>query len=271
MFDSLYIPNARQIEDHFSTNRDFPNCPQGADFKFVLCTSPRSGSTLIASMLYATRIAGDPIEYLNNQWIKVHQQLNAPASQDFDILHYLREWETRRTSPNGVFGIKLHYHQMRRAWRGRKESAAQYLKGYDKHLLLIRRDKVAQAVSLYRAINTQIWSSEDTAYLDAGATVRNQPVEFNVTRIAELLAFLIKEEEGWRDYLKTNNLPFVEFFYEDFLADYSGASLALLKQLGFNLKAEDLPSPQLEKQSSHGDLLIEQFRQALGLPKAIQE
>lgn len=265
MFTSAYTPNAKQIEDYFSFERDFPIRPQGADYKYVLCSSPRSGSTLIASMLYATGNAGDPLEYLNDQWIGIHMQSSARRMDDFDIGRYLSEWETRRTSPNGIFGIKLHYHQMRRIWRGREKEAADRLGAYDQRILLIRRDKVAQAVSLYRAISSQVWTSKDQQYSDGDNPNKKQTVDFNPVRIAELLTFLIKEEEGWRNYMKTNNLPFVELYYEDFVNDYVGESLRLLKLLGIEQKAEDVPPPQLARQSQGNDPLIEQFKRNIGL------
>lgn len=262
MLTSAYIPDVRQVEDFFSSKRDFAIRPQGADYKYVLCSSPRSGSTLIASMLYATGIAGDPLEYLNDQWISVHMQSASRRMEDFNVDGYLAEWETRRTSPNGIFGIKLHHHQMRRMWRGREKEAAVWLGAFDRRILLIRRDKVAQAVSLYRAITSQMWTSKDSQ-LSEGSS---RTVDFNPVRIAELLVFLIKEEEGWRNYMKTNELPFIELYYEDFVNDYVCESLRLLKLLGMeSYKAEDVPPPQLARQGRDRDPLIEQFRRTLGL------
>lgn len=265
MFTSAYTPNSKQIEDYFSPDRDFALRPQGADFRYVLCSSPRSGSTLIASMLHATGRAGDPLEYLNDQWIRVFMRTNPGPPDNFDVGSYLAGWEARRTSPNGIFGIKLHYHQMRRTWRGREREAVDRLGSYDRHILLVRRDKIAQAVSLYRAIASQMWTSKDVSHVDAGNSAKKREVDFNPVRIAELLAFLIKEEEGWRSFLRANNIPFAESIYENFVSDYAAESVKLLELLGMDSKAEDIPPPQLSRQSQGADPLIEQFRRHIGL------
>ncbi len=215
-------------------------------------------------MLYETGLAGDPLEYLNDEWINVHLRSNSRRQEDFNVDRYLDEWETRRTSPNGLFGIKLHYHQMRRIWRGREQEATRWFGELDQRVLLTRRDKIAQAVSLYRALTSQVWTSQDSKYSGDDNPSKNRGVEFNVVRIAELLTFLIKEEDAWRNYMKANNLPFVEFCYEDFIKDYTGESARLLKFLGINLDARKIPPPPLARQGQDNDPLILQFRQAIG-------
>lgn len=217
-------------------------------------------------MLYATGSAGDPLEYLNNKWMTLQLQSNPAADPDFNVDRFLGDWEKRRTSPNGVFGIKLHYYQMRRVWRGNDRAAARYLGGYDHRILLSRRDKIAQAVSLYRAITTQIWSSRDLQYSDnSHAHEKNNTVNFDASRIAKLMALLTKEEERWRSFMQTHELSFSELCYEDFLEDYAGQSLRLLKLLGIELKDESIPPPQLKRQSQDDDPMIEQFKKTVGL------
>ena len=258
---TAYLPDTKRIEAYLSPDRDLPLRLDGAGSRFVLCTTPRSGSSLIASMLHATGQAGDPLEYLNDQWIDVQSRLDAASVMDFNVARYLGAWETRRTSPNGLFGIKVHYYQMKRAWRGQDSEAARVLENFDNRILLTRRDKIAQAVSLFRAITSQAWTSRDLAPV----SVQKPTVRFDPSRIAELMALLIKQEDGWRSFMKTFELPYTEFCYEDFVANYAGQSMCLLDSLGVRINEHAIPPPQLKKQSQERDPMIEQFKLAIGL------
>lgn len=129
-----------------------------------------------------------------------------------------------------------------------------------------RRDKIAQAVSLYRAVTTQIWSSLDLQYSDNNyAHAKNKTVNFDASRIAKLMSLLTKEEEHWRSFMQTHELSFSELCYEDFVEDYVGQSLRLLKLLGVELKGESIPPPQLKRQSQDDDPMIVQFKKTVGL------
>lgn len=268
MLESIYVPDTGKIEQSLSPERDFPLRPEGANVRYALCSSPRSGSSLVAAMLHATSLAGDPLEYLNNKWIGFQTGSNSATDANFDVERYLADWEKRRTSPNGMFGIKLHYSQMRRVWRGKEEAAARYLAAYDHRILLTRRDKVAQAVSLHRALATQVWSSRDMRHAAKDARDEVGEVGFDAVRIAELMVLLLKEEERWRDFLQTHRLTFSEFCYEDFVCDYADQSARLIKLLGIDRLVKTIPPPQLKRQGSNDDPLIGQFRQAIGLGAA---
>src|SRR4051812_18832265 len=53
-------------------------------------------------------MAGTPAEYLNVRW---RGPLSARWQTGADPHRYLRELRARRTSPAGVFGVKLHWEQ----------------------------------------------------------------------------------------------------------------------------------------------------------------
>ncbi len=256
--------NIRKIDYLMSVERDFALRPAGAASRYALLSTPRCGSNLVGDMLHATGCAGDPQEYLNARLIAGFVRSKKPAvNAKIALRDYLMEMETRRSSPNGVFGIKIHYEHLLDVWKGREAEAAPLLRGYDRLVLLSRRDKIAQAVSLYKARVTQIWSSLDIKFLDEDDPRRLRKATYDPVSIAQALADLIKQEIGWRSFLQAHELPFIELCYEDFVADYAGQSARLLHALGIGI--EHAPAaPRLQRQGRENDPMIEAFRQAIG-------
>jgi LPS sulfotransferase NodH len=78
---------------------------------YIICTAPRTGSTLLAEALKATGCAGRPAEYFdihahNEQyWIRTLGIRNDAE--------YIEKVVEAGTTSNGVFGLKVHFHQLR--------------------------------------------------------------------------------------------------------------------------------------------------------------
>jgi len=73
--------------------------------KYCIASTPRSGSTLVSRMLLSSRLAGDPKEYFGPLLIQAWLKLN---KRNISFANYLKELESKRTSENGYFGIKVH-------------------------------------------------------------------------------------------------------------------------------------------------------------------
>jgi trehalose 2-sulfotransferase len=77
---------------------------------YVIAASPRTGSSLLAEALTASRLAGHPDEFFDVQpkneqhWV---DRFGIPPGPHY-IDHLIRVTRT----PNGVFGFKLHWHQL---------------------------------------------------------------------------------------------------------------------------------------------------------------
>src|SRR5262245_48258719 len=97
-----------------SPERDF-SAKTEIRMRYSILSSLRAGGTLLGRMFYKTGQAGDPIEYFNLRLLELaREQLQNPSLSSFD---FLRLMEARRTSSNGVFGIKIQFDQMLRAFR----------------------------------------------------------------------------------------------------------------------------------------------------------
>lgn len=171
----------------------------GPNFRYMIASTPRSGSSLLAMRLWATGRLGAPLEYFNFlNWMPTFQlRLGAPTLED-----YVRRILALRTSPNGVFGFKVHrthleFMRLANIWPGLQP---------DRIVHLVRRDRLAQAVSLVIAGQTGSFSSLDAP--------RRAPV-YDARRIASAIAALDRAEASWRQVLEQAQIPVRRIAYED--------------------------------------------------------
>jgi trehalose 2-sulfotransferase len=76
----------------------------------VICTAPRTGSSLLGEALTSTGCAGRASEYFD-----IHKHNEQTWITKFKIAQdkdYLEKVIAAGTTPNGVFGLKLHWHQI---------------------------------------------------------------------------------------------------------------------------------------------------------------
>jgi LPS sulfotransferase NodH len=213
---------------------------------YILCGSQRTGSTLIASILRDTGVAGDPLEYFNPIYIR-HFVKSVGHPGQIDIQEYLRVMGARRTTRNGVFGMKIHLSQLLSIF-GNEIRAVGFLKQQSHLVHVRRRDKVEQAISLYRALRTAIFSTDHERIAQQAGIHITLP-EFNAAKIAALHNRVCKDDEAWIRLFEKYELKHSEVFYEDFVADIAASSRKILIDLGIDPIDAVLPTPRLEKQS----------------------
>jgi len=251
-----------QIDEVMGPDRDLACEPAQTRIRYLLCSTPRSGSTMIAGALRATGVAGDPLEYLNPRlmWGWVRRSGCSPSA--FDVLDYLRQIEALRTSPGGVFGMKVHSYQLPLIWGKDWAAIRAFLASFDHLVFLTRRDKLAQAVSLYRAQVTQIWTSDDYRFLDADDPRLRVQAGFRADLIASALHQIARGEAGWARLIRVSGRPVTTIEYEAALEDMPGTLSAVLGLLGL---PDVTPAPHgLAKQGATDDPLLRQFRIYLG-------
>jgi LPS sulfotransferase NodH len=198
----------------------------------ILCATQRSGSTLLSELVKATGMAGVP-----NEWFQhfkdtglVDQPRQYLAGLDNPIVDALPPYDpgtpetafdfdaVRRagTTPNGVFAAKLMWSHTDDLWRRLQGRRLEDVFGPLRYVQVIRRDKVAQAVSLWIAIHTQSWRDGDP--------VEREPV-YSRPAIAHLIEWLTLGERAWTAWL-ADRAPDV-VVYEDFVRDPSPVVEAL--------------------------------------------
>lgn len=245
---------------------------------YVLCGTPRSGSTLLCEMLAATGVAGRPNSYFRREDIEVWANAwGVPHSQGVEGLEFDRDYlaAMRRegTAGTGVFGLRLMWESVADAARrlGRALAAerdvAQSLEaafGPTLYVHVSRRDKLAQAVSRVRAEQSGLWHlAADGSVLEG--TTSPRPVIYDGGRIAELVAELENDEAAWRAFFEERGISPLRLVYEDVAADPSAALASVLAALGLDSSvAREVPVRTARTSNGESRLWIERFRQENG-------
>jgi LPS sulfotransferase NodH len=186
----------------------------------------RTGSSLICRALRDTKLAGLPLEYMHPRLISAFaERLGNKTLHMRELLVFL---ERHRSTANGMFGIKVHLNHLKRA-AGSDEAVNRFLGHFEAAILVHRRDKLMQAVSYERAIQTQVWEAEKP---DEVARARQSSVSYNGEAIAKHLAIFIENEREWRSRLEHSRARVYAVAYEDLVADFPAQMHAIAEFLG---------------------------------------
>ena len=235
----------------------------------LVCATPRSGSTLLCDLLDQTGIAGHPEEYFEalrhsglprrpHEYFDPERHANIVERLAFRELpegvatpselwrpetydRYLAWAIDEGTTPNGVFGAKLMW--------GYLGDFATLLRGIDgmaglpvpdllgrafpnlRYVRITRQDKVRQAVSLWRAVQTQAWQRD---HGDRGAHLR-EPV-FSFRAINYLVRLLTAHDASWDAYFLGLGHEPLKLTYEELAEAHDPVIRRVLEHL-------DLPAP----------------------------
>ena len=244
---------------------------------YVLACTPRVGSHLLADALTATGVAGHPREWLPRYTPETAPKTpvdrmklvtQPPPDNAYDMAadaERIRKILTFGTSENGVFGLVVHWLVLQDAVRrltaflGTEESEPhRVLSGAFPNLSYVwlrRRDKVAQAVSWYKAIQTGVYVGRHGK--DAGEDER---LVFDYAKIRYLLSALTSFENAWTSYFSSNGLTPLVLYYEDLSASYVERVRSVLDFLQLDAAVVDIARPKHEKYADAQSLeWIEQF------------
>ena len=147
---------SRRIDEMCSERWDSPT-DEVPRFRYVVLSGERTRSGLLCDYL-GQRGIGIPIEYFNLQYMeRIAQRLGCLLPDGrIDVPRYMTLLEYKRTR-NGIFGTKLQPTQLLTASNEDSAKATAILRRFDRAILLRRRDKVLQAISLARAHLTDQW------------------------------------------------------------------------------------------------------------------
>jgi trehalose 2-sulfotransferase len=258
----------------------------GFERSYVVCTTPRSGSTLLCELLKSTGVAGAPEEYFEARaatgvpphpgdylaglprtgaGIRDDQTPpEAPSYSDLrgtdDYREHLRRTFAQGTTANGVFGAKLMFRQLIELeeltgvvpdYRGLRGAALIDALLHDPlYVWMRRRDKVRQAISLWRALQTRAWRSE------AQRSPGERPVlYYSFDGIDHLVQALAADDRGWeRFFVNAGIEPLTVLYEEDVEPDRTGTVLRVLERLGIDPPAGwEAPEPIARQADSLND------------------
>jgi LPS sulfotransferase NodH len=256
---------------------------------YLICATPRSGSTLLCEALINTGLAGRPEEYFESlkgsgrprrpleyftgmedtELIALLGGSEGPPpayTTDTDYGEYLARTIEQATTPNGVFGAKVMWGYLD-DFVSNLRTISQYshlpvpqlfaaIFPNLHYITVIRRDKVRQAVSLWKAIQTQAWKLDEDEH--PGEQSHHQPLTFNFAAIDHLKRQLEVDEAAWQQFFIQNNITPFTVIYEDFVSAYEETALQILRYLDIAIPDRPFSARRMKQQA---DALSEQWIQ----------
>ena len=245
---------------------------------YVLCGTPRSGSTLLCEMLGATGVAGRPHSYFRQEdiadWAEAWgvQHPRNTDSSGFDRA-YLPAMRREGSAGTGVFGLRLMWESVDEAANrlnralGTDQDIGRSLEaafGPTLYVHVSRNDKIAQAVSRVRAEQSGIWHRSADGSVLEGAEVA-QPVSYDGARIAELVRKLQSDDVAWSNFFEERRIRPLRLVYETVTADPNAAVESILSALGLDPDiARRIPVRTAKLADKESTLWVQRFRQENG-------
>lgn len=247
---------------------------------YIVCSTQRSGSTYLCHLLASTGVTGNPQEYfearadtglpphpgyflagLPRTGAGIRQDLRPTDAPAYSDLRTVDGWEAHLertfrlgTTENGVFGAKLMWSQL----PDLEQHAAALpafagVTGFEllerlferpRYVWARRRDKVRQAISLWRALQTRTWR------LEHPAAVEGIPrLHYSFEGIEHLRRRLSADDEAWGRFFLLSEVEPLEVLYEDVEASPVAAVARVAEHIGTELPPGWLPDTRMLRQS----------------------
>lgn len=171
--------------------------------RYVICSTPRSGSHFVGHIMMNTGAFGCPLEYFNPDNLPTWRQRAKDEGRE-SVIQFL---ETKRTGANGRLGIKLHRTHLPAAI---EEIGLEALQRDWKFILLRRKDILGQALSWAKAAQTGAWMSELSPKKEA---------VYDRNSIMQCMKLASNHTASWQQFLAERGVVPLELVYEDVAAD----------------------------------------------------
>ncbi|MEM7429924.1 MAG: Stf0 family sulfotransferase [Pseudomonadota bacterium] len=227
---------------------------------YVICTSPRSGSTLLCDLLAATGVAGNPGSHFHDpsisEWLGYYDLDPEPGLAEHEVLAQIfREAVRYGTQHTGMFGLRLQRHsfaffqeKLDLLHPGFASDVERFGAAFGKTLFihLTRRHKVEQAVSYVKASQTGLWhQAPDGTELERLSPPRAP--EFDAEAIAAQVEEFIRYDEEWEQWFAAESIECVRLTYDALSADPAGTLKTVLQALDLDIGAADGIEPGVAK------------------------
>ncbi|HYB31164.1 MAG TPA: Stf0 family sulfotransferase [Solirubrobacteraceae bacterium] len=248
---------------------------------YIVCSTQRSGSTYLCRLLASTGVAGNPQEYfearaetgspphpgyflagLPRTGAGIRDDVRPTDAPEYSDLRAVDGWEEHLertfrlgTTDNGVFGVKLMWNQLpdleqhatalpEFAGLAGSELLERLLR-HPSYVWMRRGDKVRQAISLWRALQTRTWRAQHAA--GEGET---PALSYSFRGIEHLRRRLSADDQAWGRFFLHSLIEPLELGYEeDVSADPAGAVARVLAYIGVDLPRGWTPDAGMEQQS----------------------
>lgn len=214
---------------------------------YVICTSPRSGSTLLCELLKGTGIAGRPDSHFHtpsfDRWLEVYGLTDRQfASHAAALDAVFAAAIAKGTGETGIFGLRLQrgsfsffQEQLAVLHPGHTRDVARIEAafGRTRFIHLRRHDKLDQAVSLSIAEQSGLWhrAADGSEY---ERTAPPQAPKYDRDDIARHMEDLAGMDADWEAWFERENVMPLRLSYDDLAAAPRETLGRVLEALGLD-------------------------------------
>lgn len=214
---------------------------------FIVCTSPRSGSTLLCKLLAATGKSGKPDSHFHSpstaDWARYYNLAAEDFESEGELLSAIFKAACNRgTGSTKMFGLRMQGHsfeyfiQKLRVLHPRHACDSERVKaafGKTLFIHLTRNNKLDQAISYVKASQTGLWhQAPDGAELERNSA-HQEPV-YDEKAITHQIAKLTDMDKRWESWFANEGVIPLRVEYDDLSDNPLGVVGNLLDHLGLD-------------------------------------
>lgn len=224
----------------------------------LLCSSPRSGSTLLADALHRSGRLGCPTEYFDPTAAFAECAARWGTT---DMASYVAALHRHRVTDGGLLSGKIHWFQLR--WLSgelgpvlsvpppagdgafaAERTVLDHVFPGARFVRVTRRDRDRQAVSWTIADQLDRWVHDDPR-----ATRTTADFVYSFDAISRFRRRLDEEEACWDALFAALRADVLTVVYEDMLRSYPETVAAVAAHAGVRLAPGEVPPPRLRRQA----------------------
>ncbi|UVK40107.1 sulfotransferase [Mesorhizobium sp. AR10] len=234
---------------------------------YIICGTPRTGSTLLCHLLASTKTAGNPHSFYRRQDVSEWaEDWNLPDRNTMNELEfnaaYLNAAIAAGTGGTGVFGLRLMRENLDelsaildQIFPGLSSDKARFERAFG-HVLYIhlsRENKLAQAVSLVKAEQTGLWHiAPDGTEIERLAPAREPQYDF--ARIKRQFTELETYDAAWNIWFEEQRITPLRVGYERLSSNPAATLVLICEALGVQVPNADDVRPGVAKLSDETSL-----------------
>jgi LPS sulfotransferase NodH len=199
------------------------------DKTYCILMTPRSGSTWLARRIAGFDVLSCPGEHFNAEMFGDTLKHNAGRDiyEVFDVI------AAKNRTRQGLFGFEISYFDLEEL-----ELEARLLDlmvGEKFFFYLNRRNFVAQAISLYAAVESNIFHR----FQPESEPQKRSDIPYDDDRIMFWVSHILQQEFGIHQWMTTNNVEPLRLHYEDLCGDIDAVIRRMAAHLGVDLQGID--------------------------------
>lgn len=207
---------------------------------YIICATPRSGTTLLCDLLTDTGVAGRPDSFFriqSRQWWAQYLDVSVTKWADEKVFDqsFLTAALREGTAATRVFGMRLMWRDFGYLCKrlgvlypdlSGDSDLLQAAFGSIRFVHLSREDKVAQAVSLVKAQQSGLWHADSNGSERERTKPEEVPV-YDASILAEQVAEYEEHDAAWVNWFFQQKIQPIRITYEE-LSDNPQATLATI-------------------------------------------